>query len=387
MELLATTTPGLESVAAGELRDLVGATDTERHGRGRLTATVAPADVVVLNRWSRTCNRFGVVVVDDHFDGLDDLSALTRSVALDRFVAPDQSFGVDPTRHGDHEFGSPDVGDVVGQAVVDGVRAATGRAPTVDLDDPDVALLAYVHDDRFTLVADATGRSLHRRWYRVCEHDAPLRPTMAAAMVRLADPDPGEVLLDPTCGSGTIPVEAGLRAVGRSPALGREFADERLGVVPAGPEDRPTTAADRGRDGADREVRADHGDPDGPRPATVVPPGRVAGRDRQRRWVRCARENAGAAGLALEFAVGDIREEDAAGDDLDPDAVVANLPFGVRTTDDIRAVHAAVVDRARTAGARLVALTTRPDFLGVDPVERYEVVYGRLETAVVVADP
>jgi tRNA (guanine6-N2)-methyltransferase len=315
-----------------------------------------------LNRHARTVHRVMVLLRDREFDDLDHLASLVESLPVERYLGPDRTFGIRPTRHGHHEFTSVDVGDVTGQAVIDAFRDETGVRPEVDLDDPDVIFRAFVRDDDFLFAVDATGaESLHRRWYRECEHNAPLRPTIGAAMLRLAEFGTGDSLVDPTCGSATVPIEAGLAALDRPPRGERSYADERLAFLDPGEWDPPATG------GVD--------------PGAV---GAIRGVDARDRWVRCGRINVEAAGLdgIVDVEPGDARETD-----LDAEAVVANLPYGIRTVaGDLESLYADLSANLRgSEWERAVFLTTRPDLLEL-PVEReIDVRLGRIEASVVVA--
>lgn len=362
MHLLATTNGGLESVAAAELADLVGA-DAERHHRGVVAFDGTRNDVYDLHVRSRTCHRVMEVLAEGRIDDLNDVYDHTRSVDLATHL-PEASFGVVGTRHGTHEFTSVDVADRVGQAVIDGYRDATGTRLPVDLDDPTVRLEAYLYDDGFTLAVDLTGDSLHKRPYRVCEHDAPLRATIAYAMLDLADYDADDRLVDPMAGSATIPIEAALAATDRPPRPDIEPAFVAL----------PRYDADRFRDRRESHTpRAPTADLD------------LEARDRRAKWRRCARVNVEAAGVAdaVEVVAADAREAD-----LDADVVVTNLPFGIRVDEDLRDLYGAFADRVRAGSVdRLVALTTKPDLLPLEPTERYDIPYGRIDATVVVWTP
>ena len=111
-------------------------------------------------------------------------------------------------------------------AVVDQLRGRTGERPSVDLADPDVALFVHLVRDRATLYVDLAGEPLHRRGYRRRNVTAPLKETLAAAILRLSGWDRRSPLLDPMCGSGTIAIEAALWAAGVAPGLARP----RLGL-------------------------------------------------------------------------------------------------------------------------------------------------------------
>jgi 23S rRNA G2445 N2-methylase RlmL len=360
VHLLATTNGGLETVTAGELDELAGV-DAERHHRGVVEFEADREAVYDLHYRSRTCHRFMEVVVDASIDDLEDVYDRTREVDVAAHL-PFEDFGVVSTRHGHHDFTSMDVSERVGQAVIDGYREATGERLPVDLDDPTVRLEAYLYDDRFTLALDLTGRSLHIRPYRVCEHESPIRPTMAYSMLRIADYATDESLVDPMAGSGTIPIEAALAATDRPPCPDH---DPAFGVLP------------RYDVEAFAERRAAH-DPRSPSLDIVA-------RDRREEWLDCARQNRDAAGLDDEIA---IVEADAREATLDADCVVTNLPFGLRVDEDLRDLYAAFADRLVEGSVdRAVALTTKPEFLPLEPVERYDIPYGRLDAAIVAYEP
>lgn len=376
MQYLATTNPGLEDVAAGEVRELLGV-DAERLYRGTIGFEADERATYELNYRSRTLHRVGVVLVDRAFEGLDDLEdldrvgAAVRALPIAEYVDADRTFGIRPTRHGDHEFTSMDLGDVTGQAVIDAYREATGERLAVDLDDPDVILRAFVRDDHFYFALDTTGEeSLHHRHYRVCEHNSPLRPTIGAAMLRLAGYEAGDRLLDPMCGSGTILTEAALSATGDPPGAHREsFAVRRLATFDPERFRRVRSAASERR----RE-----------RPAPADLAGSIRGTDVRERWIRCARENLAAAGV--DEAVG-LEHGDATERPVDADLVVSNLPFGIRTPVDLRELYAGFSERLRAGDwNRAVLLTTRPEFLDLTPTAVIDVRYGRLDASVVVLE-
>jgi 23S rRNA G2445 N2-methylase RlmL len=359
VHLLATTNGGLEAVTAEELDALLGLEATVHH-RGAVEFDGNREDVYDLHYRSRTCHRVLEVLVDAPVSGLADVYDRTREVDLAARL-PFEPFGVVGTRHGTHEFTSVDVAERVGQAVIDCYREATNRRLPVDLDDPTVRLEAYLYDDRFTLAVDLTGDSLHKRPYRVCEHDAPLRGTLAYSMVRIAGYGADDRLVDPMAGSATVPIEAALAATDRVP---RPAFDPAFGALPRydGEAFRRRRAAHEPRD-PDLEVEA---------------------REIREKWLRCARVNREAAGLAEAV---DVVEADAREARIDADRVVTNLPFGIRVGDDLRTLYREFAERLEAGNVdRFVALTTKPELLPLDPVERYDVPYGRIDAVVVAYD-
>ena len=361
MELLATTNGGLEMIAAEELGDLVGA-GAERHHRGVVEFDGTVDDVYDLHYRSRCCHRIMEVLVDAPVAELEDVYDRTREADIATHL-PFADFGVVGTRHGSHDFTSVDVAERVGQAVIDDYRAATGERLPVDLDDPTVRLEAYLYDDRFTLAIDLSGESLHKRPYRVCEHDAPLRSTFGYSMLKIAGYDPEDRLVDPMAGSATIPIEAALSATDRVPY----------------PEFDPAFEALPRYDGEAFRERRDEYEPTAP---DATPD--IEAREIRDRWRRCGRVNRDAAGVDCV----DIVEADAREAAIDADCVVTNLPFGIRVSEDLRELYAAFADRLREGSVdRCVALTTKPELLPLEPVERYDVPYGRLDATIGVYEP
>lgn len=357
MRLLATTNGGLESIAADELAELLGA-DASIHHRGVVEFEADVEDVYTLHYRARSLHRVMAVLVDAPVDELEDIYRLTTGASVAERL-PETDFGVVGTRHGTHDFTSMDVAERVGQAVIDTYREATGTRLPVDLDDPTVRLEAYLYDDRFTLAIDLTGDSLHKRPYRVCEHDAPLRSTIAYSMLRIADYTSDDRLVDPMAGSATIPIEAAMAAADCVP---RPDLDPKFEVLP-------------GYDGERfGELRAEH--------SAETPSLDIEARDRREKWRRCARENRDAAELS---AVIDIVAADACEASIEADCVVTNLPFGIRVNDDLRALYQGFAEQLSAGDVdRVVALTTAPDLLPFEPTDRYEIPYGRLDATIVV---
>ncbi|HET9932641.1 MAG TPA: THUMP domain-containing protein [Polyangiaceae bacterium] len=113
-------------------------------------------------------------------------------------------------------------------AIVDRQRDAFGERSNVERRDPDVHVFVHLSRDRATVYLDLAGSPLHLRGYRRAHGDAPLKETLAAAVLRLSGFDPRRPVLDPMCGSGTLLIEAALWASGRAPGIFRErFGFER----------------------------------------------------------------------------------------------------------------------------------------------------------------
>lgn len=198
-------------------------------------------------------------------------------------------------------------------AIVDQLRETLGARPDVDKSDPDVAVFVHLVKDEATLYLDVSGDSLHRRGWRAKGRDAPLKETLAAAILRLAGWDRARPLADPMCGSGTLAIEAAQWARRIPPGLARpSFGGERWASH------GPTQAIELGE--LREELRARI------RPASEAPD--VLAADLDPRAVAQTKENARLAGVPEIHVV----EQDIAalGPAEPPGQVVVNPPYGVR---------------------------------------------------------
>jgi 23S rRNA G2445 N2-methylase RlmL len=226
-------------------------------------------------------------------------------------------------------------------AIVDQLRRRLGARPSVDLEDPDVALFVHLVRDRATLYADLGGASLHRRGYRTHIGDAPLKETLAAALLRLSGWDRARPLLDPMCGSGTIALEAALWARDIAPGLrSPPFGFERWACHDPAAAQRASAL----RDAARARIK-----PEGPP---------VFASDIDPRAVEIALGNARMAGVKLDVRAQPITALSAA---TPPGHVLTNPPYGERlqgTQALYRDIAAAV---SRLAGHRVAILAGTPE--------------------------
>jgi 23S rRNA G2445 N2-methylase RlmL len=247
-------------------------------------------------------------------------------------------------------------------AVCDEFRKRGYPRPDVDRHRPDVRINAFFFQARCELSLDVTGRPLHRRGYRPEGAQAPLRENRAAALLRFSGYDGSRPLIDPFCGSGTIPIEAALIATRTAPGLLREAASFPLvGLVP-----EAAPILDRERTAAEAERRA--------------PPHPVLGRDVSAAALDAARANAHRAGAEhwVRFEEGDARDLEA------PDSwIVTNPPYGERLEDPEAAARllGAFVHRVKhhAAGSRLALVVPRGHLekrVGLRPEKRLAVESG-----------
>jgi putative N6-adenine-specific DNA methylase len=233
-------------------------------------------------------------------------------------------------------------------AIVDQLRDAVGARPSVDLTDPDLTLSVHLVRDQATVYVDFSGEPLHRRGYRQKAGEAPLKETLAAAILRLSGWDRQAPLWDPMCGSGTIPIEAALWARDIAPGLLRgRFGFERWASHDE--EERKSMSALRER------VRA-RSRSDGPR---------ITGGDIDERALGLARAAARAARVTVTLSHLPIREAQAT---EPPGYVVTNPPYGERLAN-ADAVHADLGEFVRRmAGHRVAVLAGSPGIARAIPL-------------------
>jgi 23S rRNA G2445 N2-methylase RlmL len=235
----------------------------------------------------------------------------------------------------------------VKDAVVDALRNAFNARPDVDPKSPDVSIVLHLAKGQAGIFLDLAGESLHRRGYRVAMVDAPLKETLAAAVLLLGGAQPEEPFIDPMCGSGTLPIEHALLARGIAPGLRRRFGFERWPSL--SPETR--AAWKRLRAEADQHFHA----------AEKMPLPPIVCADIDAAALAAARQNAAAAGVddAIVFERADV----AALERRWPVATLAtNPPYGERLNP--AALEALFGSMARTferlSGWRVIILCGNP---------------------------
>ncbi len=222
-EFFATTAKGLEELLAGELREL----GAERVALARAGVSFAgPLEVAYgACLWSRVANRVLLPLASFPAETADALYAGVRSVAWADHVGRRGTIAVDCTTSQSRLAHSHYAALKTKDAIVDQMRERAGVRPSVDVSRPDVRVNLYVHRDRAVISVDLSGQSLHRRAYRAKGVPAPLKETLAAAILLLAEwpqlARAGAPFVDPMCGSGTLPIEAGLMAADVAPGLRR----------------------------------------------------------------------------------------------------------------------------------------------------------------------
>ncbi len=225
-ELIAKTFQGLEEILAQELTEL-GAGNIEI-GRRMVSFTGDKAMMYRANFCLRTAIR--ILKPIKHFTAktADEVYEAVKSIQWEQYLDNMSSFAVDAVVFSNEFRHSKFVAYKVKDAIVDYFREKTGNRPSVRISSPDLAINIHVAEDRCTLSLDSSGESLHRRGYRQEQVEAPLNEVLAAGMILMSGWKGECDLIDPMCGSGTIPIEAALIARNIAPGVFRkEFGFEK----------------------------------------------------------------------------------------------------------------------------------------------------------------
>jgi putative N6-adenine-specific DNA methylase len=330
----------LQALGLGELRPVFRAIEFE----------ATPAQFYELHLRLRTASRVLRVIRDVPARTPQMLHSQVRRLHWAEWFDRRHGFMVDPVGL---EAGGAMTPNQVLTAVREGVReafAAAGQAaPPVDAHDPRVVIVAHLARGRCTLSFDTSGKALHKRGYREPGHPAPLKETLAAAILQFAGYDGTQPFLDPMCGSGTLAIEAAMIAVRKAPQIHRrkgEFHFEWLADF-----DRSLW-----RDTQDR-VRASK---------LEHPPAPLVASDLEPRFVEMARKSALKARVEryLRFETAPVQEIAAP---AEHGLLVTNLPYGDRIGGrdaDLRALYGQLGDvlKQRFAGwsAAILAADASP---------------------------
>ena len=228
----AVVAPGLEALAGSELHALGLASGPAERGGVPFEAT--DEQLFTANLRLRTASRVIVRVAEFKAKAFHELERLARGVPWEEFVAPGGAVCLAVTCRKSRLYHSGGVAERVTDAIGRRVPGATvGRAARgEERSDAQLLLVRFLHDT-CTISADSSGELLHRRGYRQATAKAPLRETLAAAMLMALGWDGERPLVDPMCGAGTIAIEGALLARRIAPGLSRSFACERWPAAPA----------------------------------------------------------------------------------------------------------------------------------------------------------
>jgi putative N6-adenine-specific DNA methylase len=216
-EFFATTAKGLEPLLAAELSALEAEDIIEETGGVRFSGSIEAC--YRANLWLRTANRILMPIAGFPCTDVESLYREVRALPWDRYLTPDMTLAVDCNLRDSSLTHAGFAALKTKDAVVDHLRDRFGRRPNVDTRDPDLRINVHLVRNHCTISLDTSGGSLHLRGYRREKTEAPLRETLAAGLVDLSGWDGSTPFIDPMCGSGTLIIEAALKATRRAPGL------------------------------------------------------------------------------------------------------------------------------------------------------------------------
>lgn len=304
--LIATATMGVEALVAKEVRAL-GYEDVNVDN-GKITFTGDESAICRSNLWLRTADRVKLKVGEFKATTFDELFEKTKALPWPDIIPQNGEFPVIGRSVKSKLFSVSDCQAIVKKAIVEKMK----QRYKTDWFSEDGALYRVelaLHKDVATLTIDTSGTGLHKRGYRYLHNEAPLKETMAAALIMLTNWRADRPFVDPFCGSGTLPIEAAMIGQNIAPGFNREFASENWGLI-----DR--SIWDKAREEVEDLAKYDE-------------PLQIFGSDIDHRMIELAKNNSMEAGFAdvihfKQMQVTDLRSK------LEYGYIVGNPPYGER---------------------------------------------------------
>ncbi|MGI6752183.1 MAG: THUMP domain-containing class I SAM-dependent RNA methyltransferase [Anaerovoracaceae bacterium] len=366
MNLIATATFGLEAVVKREIQALgYRITKTED---GKITYLGDERALVKSNLWLRSADRVFLLIGEFMAFSFEELFQQTKGLPWEEWIPMDGKFPVEGVSVKSKLYSVPDCQAIVKKAIVERLKE-TYEVDQFPETGEEYRVKVSLLKDRVTLSIDSSGQGLHKRGYRLQDVAAPIKETLAAAMVQLSFWKPGRLVVDPFCGSGTIAIEAAMIGRNIAPGLSREFASERWGCIPTFLWKEEKRLAFEAID-YDKNVR-------------------ILASDIDRRAVAAARGNAEEAGVddCIDFSVMPVSQR------LNPlqpgethGIVIANPPYGERIGEaaDLKRIYEDLDKFFRAQPTWSLYLITsdkdfEKEFLGRPADRRRKLYNGRIE--------
>ncbi len=355
LELVATATFGLEAVVRREVEAL--GYKVIRTEDGRITYIGDERAIARSNLWLRSADRVYVRMGEFSATEFEELFQQVKGIEWENIIPVDGAFPVTGGSVKSALHSVPACQKIIKKAV--SVRLSEFYClDTLPETGAEYRIRFIAHKDSFLLLIDTSGTGLHKRGYRVRDVAAPMKETLAAALVQLSFYKADRLLVDPCCGSGTIPIEAAMIARNIAPGLSRSFVSENWDMFGGA----PSASASGGIFAAGTADSAGKGRSDAGHSTIWKEERRLAfdaidnksdihitGMDIDPRAVRAAKDNSEEAGISDDI---DIVKMDmtrwepgggvprGAGKD-DHVVVISNLPYGKRIGEDegIKAIY------------------------------------------------
>lgn len=326
-ELIAPCHFGMEAVLKREITDL--GYDITEVADGRVTFFGDEEALCRGNIFLRTAERILIKVGSFHAESFEDLFQGTRAIPWEEYIPEDGKFWVAKAASVKSKLFSPsDIQSVMKKAMVERLGEHYGKSWFQE-DGENFPVRVFLMKDEVTVGIDSTGESLHKRGYRKLTAKAPIAENLAAALIMLTPWSGDRILVDPFCGSGTIPIEAAMMAAGIAPGMNRNFTAENWSHI-VSPE-KWQDALEEAREMVDMSAAPD-----------------IQGYDIDEQMVSIARQNARLAGVdgLIHFqrrSVADLSHPKKYG------FLITNPPYGERMQEkeELPALYACLGERYR----------------------------------------
>ncbi|WP_050615380.1 THUMP domain-containing class I SAM-dependent RNA methyltransferase [Bacillus testis] len=310
--IIATAAMGLEAIVAQEVRDLGYECTVDN---GRVTFKGDEKAIARANMWLRTADRIKIEIGRFKAFTFEELFEQTKKLPWENFITEDGEFPVSGKSVKSKLYSISDCQAIVKKAIVERLKVAYKRIAWFEENGPLFKIEISMLKDVATLTLDTSGVGLHKRGYRAEQGEAPLKETLAAALILISRWTPDRPLIDPFCGSGTIPIEAALIGQNIAPGFNREFVSEQWPWIPA-------SVWEEVREEADQKANYDQ-------------PLNITGCDIDHRMIEIAKKNSLEAGLGDLITFKQMQVSDLTINEKyeQSGVLIGNPPYGERLGD------------------------------------------------------
>ena len=302
---------GVEKMLAREIKNL--GYEIIKTEDGRVTYKTDEYGIAKSNMYLRCAERVHLKVAEFEARSFDELFEETKRINWAKYIPFGAQFPISKASSIKSKlYSTPDIQSIVKKAVVESLKKSYLETGLLKEYKEKYPIYVFIHKDKVTLTIDTSGTALHKRGYRERANKAPIRETLAAAIMELVPWRPGRTLVDPMCGSGTLLIEAAMKGINMAPGMNREFISEKWRTM-----DKKIWWDVRREAYAQMNEEVDF---------------KIYGYDIDEEALEIARENAEIAGVAdyIEFRYGDATEFTS---DEEYGFIVTNPPYGERLED------------------------------------------------------
>lgn len=349
-KLVATAAMGLEAIVAQEVNALGYETTVDN---GKVYFEGDETAIARTNLWLRVADRVKIVVGQFPATSFEQLFESVKALPWEKYLPVDAAFPVSGKSVKSKLFSVPDCQAITKKAIVERMKQHYKRLGFLDESGATYKIEVSILKDMATLTIDTSGAGLHKRGYRQAQGEAPLKETLAAALVQISKWNPNRPFVDPFCGSGTIALEAAMLGQNIAPGYNREFISEAWPWMKAKIWDEVRNEADS--------------------LANYEQPLEIFGSDIDHRMVSIAQENALEAGFGEIITFKQMQARDFT-TQLTDGVMIGNPPYGERI-GDVEVVEQVI----RDLGTIMKSYPTWSVYM-LSSMKNFEELYGRQAT-------